>query len=162
MPNDALLTWDQELMGCTLSIVDNDLAMSQSLLTPVLISLFTDARAADDDPLPDPSNPDRRGWWGDATNTAKPGDSVGSRLWLLERERSSDSVVVKAKLYIEEALQWMVDEGVASKVTVTVEKQAVPQSGTLILAYQVQVQKPAGGAETFKFEQEWRATTNAA
>jgi len=160
MPTDIGLTWNQDLQACEIAFADNDVVMSQSLLGAVLISLFTDARAADDDPLPDSQSTDRRGWWGDATNTAKPGDSVGSRLWLIERERSSDAVVVKAKLYIEEALQWMIDEGVAASIVVEVEKQAIPGSGTLILAYQVKIQKPAGGTETFKFEQEWRATTN--
>lgn len=160
MPVDADLTWDQESMGCLISFEGNDIKTTRSLLPAVLISLFTDARAADDDPLPDPQLTDRRGWWGDAMNTAMPSDSVGSKLWLLEREKSRDDVVVRAKLYVEEALQWMIDEGVAITVAVTVEKQSVAGSGTLILAYQVEIKKPAGGTETFKFEQEWRATTN--
>lgn len=162
MPKDLSLVWDGTQQGCVLrfSTETNDLEMTESLLPSVLVSLFTDARAANDDPLPDIGNPDRRGWWGDDTNTAKQGDSVGSKLWLLEREKSADSVLVKAKIYIEEALQWMLDEGIAAKVDVTTESQPVERSGTVILAYQIQINKPTGVTETFKFEQEWRATTN--
>ena len=62
-----------------------DLQGDDGLLTALLISLFTDRRAHDDDPLPDervgvPS--DMRGWWGDYFETERP-DPIGSRLWLL-------------------------------------------------------------------------------
>jgi phage gp46-like protein len=160
MPTDIALTWNTEAQGCRAAFAANDLVTSKSLLTAVLISLFTDARAADDDPLPDPRNDDRRGWWGDATNTAAPTDSVGSKLWLLEREKNIVDAVKRGKTYVQEALVWMVDEGVAKSVVVTVESQAVGNSGTIMLAFKIDITKPDGVNETFKFEQEWRATAD--
>ena len=160
MPNDLSLVWNQDLQVCEIdfSTETNDLVMSKSLLTSVLVSLFTDARASNDETLPDLNSTDRRGWWGDSTNTQKELDTVGSKLWLIEREKSTDIVLVKSKQYIEQALKWMTDEGIAERIVVITEAQPVPRSGTVILAYQVQIYKPGGVAENYKFEQEWRAT----
>lgn len=161
MPLDIALTWDTQLQGGKISFLANDLVMSESLLTAVIISLFSDARAANDAPLPDPRSEDRRGWWGDSTNTSKPNDSVGSKLWLLEREKNVDSVLKKAKMYVEEALQWMLDEGVAASINVTVEAQPSRNTGAVVLAFQVNIAKPKiVDPVAFKFEQEWRATAN--
>ena len=160
MPTDMILTWDQDIQGCKLAFESNDVVTSKSLLTPVLVSLFTDARATDDDPLPDPLVSDRRGWWGDATNTDKLGDFVGSKLWLLEREKNSNQALLKAKAYIEEALKWMLDEGICKSILVTTESQQVKNSGTIILAFQVKLNKPDGTTEAYKFEQEWGETAN--
>lgn len=76
-----------------------DLQGDDGLMTAVIISLFTDARAHDDDPLPDERvgvSSDRRGWWGDCLPDAQGEqtlESIGSRLWLLWREKDLDSVV---------------------------------------------------------------------
>lgn len=138
----------------------NDLATTFSLLNCVLISLFTDARAADDDVLPDQRDTDRRGWWADSTNTAMKNDSVGSKLWLLEREKNVDTALVRAKIYIQSALEWMVDEGAVKSIDVLTEAQRLGNSGTIILVFQVKLNKPDGTNEAFKFEQEWRATAD--
>ena len=82
MPNDLSLVWNQDLQVCEIgfSTETNDLVMSKSLLTSVLVSLFTDARASNDETLPDQNSTDRRGWWGDATNTQPPRRLVWLRL----------------------------------------------------------------------------------
>lgn len=161
MPNDLALTWDSVLQGGKISMSSNDVVTSMSLVTPVIVSLFTDARAADDDALPDERNPDRRGWWGDSTNTALIGDSVGSKLWLLEREKNEGAALIKAKIYIQDALKWMLNEGVAKSIDVVTEAQRLQNdTGTIILAFQIKITKPDGTTETFKFEQEWGALTN--
>ena len=156
---DIKLTWDSKSMGAAWSFSGNDVETSQNLLTPVLVSLFTDARASDDDTLLSEADDDRRGWWGDSTNASLRSDSVGSRLWLLDREKNISSAVVRAKTYIMEALRWMVDEGVASSVEVSVEAQQV-SSATVALAYQILIRKPMGTSETYKFQQEWKAVQN--
>ena len=161
MPTDIQLTWDRDLQGGAISFADNDLVTSKSLLTAVLVSLFTDARAADDDPLPDPRDDDRRGWWGDATNTAMTGDSVGSKLWLLEREKNVADVLKRAKAYIEDALAWMVDEGIAKSITGAAEAQQMTNTpGAYMLAFSVSIAKPDGTTASFKFEQEWKAVND--
>ena len=152
MANDLELIWSQDDQACILSFENNDLVTSRSLLTPVLVSLFTDARANNSDALPDSGNLDQRGWWGDATNLDKSGDTVGSRLWLIERAKNLESVLADAKEYIEEALQWMIDEGIATTIDVLTEAQGST------LAFRVSITKPGNTTESYKFEQEWRAT----
>lgn len=63
---DIALAWDNALFAADLAIEGGRLVTDDGLRTAILISLFTDARANDDDPLPEPGA-DRRGWWGDAS-----------------------------------------------------------------------------------------------
>ena len=112
------------------AIQRGDLAPDDGLETAVILSLFTDRRARPDDPLPDGS--DRRGWWADAypRASARAGqDPIGSRLWLLEREKDTREVVNRARDYAEEALQWLVDDGIAERIEVMAGW--VEQSGEL-------------------------------
>lgn len=88
-----------------------DLAKDDGLRTAVIISLFTDRRAEADDEIPDGSD-DRRGWWA---------GSSGSRLWLLARAKEMPDTLARARTYAIEALQWLVDDGVATAVEVTAE-----------------------------------------
>jgi len=125
--------------ACDLSLTGPDLTGELGLTTAVIISLFTDARAADDDVLPNPGG-DRRGWWGD-TYAAIPGDVQGSKLWLLERGKQTPDVLVRAKQYAEAALQWLIDDGVAAGVVATA---TFPQAGWWTL--NVVIQRPGGQA----------------
>jgi len=160
MSFDLKLTWNAS-EHAQLVFADNDIVADRSLLTPIIVSLFTDARAKDDDALPDSRSADRRGWWADATNTAKPNDQIGSRLWLLERAKTTPGVLLNAKRYAEEALQWLVDEGVAASVKVSVESIRLA-SQTWALTLSVVVTKPSGTTETYKFAQEWEETIDGA
>lgn len=120
--------------------------------TAVIISLFSDRRANDDDVLPGDLN-DKRGWWADAFPIA-PGDRIGSRLWLLNREKQLQSVLDRAQEYAEEALQWMLDDGVASSVVCTAKIMRQGLLGLLIA-----ITPP--GANTpnyYKFEVLWSNT----
>ena len=112
MADDIKIRWDIGLMAGDLSVVDEDLESESGLETAVIISLFTDRRARDDDELPDPNNSDKRGWWGDLVAEVAD-DQIGSRLWLLERAKTTENVLVKAKEYAEESLSWMIEDGVA-------------------------------------------------
>ena len=47
------------------------------------------------------------------------GDHIGSRLWLLSREKQLAGVLERARHYAEEALTWLVEDGVATAVQVT-------------------------------------------
>jgi len=102
--------------GFDIGLDGHDLATEQGLRNAVLVSLFTDRRAADDDPLP-AGDDDRRGCWMDGFD-----DHIrGSRLWLLSREAATADVLLRAQEYAEEALAWMVARGVARAVTVTAQ-----------------------------------------
>lgn len=92
------------------------------LVRAVMISLFTWRRANPDDDLPDGGS--RMGWWGDGFPVVA-NDRIGSRLWLLSRAKIVPETLTRAKAYAEEALQWLVDDGVAARVLVEVERQGL-------------------------------------
>ena len=71
----------------------------------LMISLFTWRRANADDVVDDG---ERMGWWGDTLN----GDKIGSRLWLLGREKLTNATVKRAKTYAVEATKWMTKRAV--------------------------------------------------
>ena len=94
---------------------------AQPLVRAVIVSLFTWRRANPDDDLPADL---RMGWWGDSFPTI-PNDRIGSRLWLLSRSTLTPETVAKAKEYAQEALQWLIDDGVAARVDVQTERQGL-------------------------------------
>lgn len=124
------------------------------LETAIVISLFSDRRARPDDVLPDGSD-DRRGWWGDSV-AAQDGDRIGSRLWLLAREKQLVSVLARSRDYAREALQWLVDDGVARDVQITAE---IIRQG--VLGLDVTVLRATGGPVRFRFETFWKGSSNA-
>ncbi|NHQ81547.1 hypothetical protein HA051_08165 [Chromobacterium vaccinii] len=80
----------------------------------IVLSLFCDSRA-----LPDDRQSDPRGWWGDVLASV-PYDRWGSRLWLLaQRAKHTPQTLRDAVHYAREALQWMVDDGVARSLDVS-------------------------------------------
>ena len=126
------------------TISNGALASSDDLETAVLISLFSDRQANDDDVIPDGSA-DRRGWWGDLDQD-KP---LGSRLWLLSRSTLSDEVAKLAVIYAKEALQWLIDDLVADSVTVT----ATPD-GVKTLLVSVTINRKSG-AQSYQYGWAW-------
>jgi phage gp46-like protein len=96
-----------------------DLVNDDGLGTAVVLSLFTDRLAEPDDVLPDLSQSnDRRGWWAD---TGAPEGPMGSRLWLLSREKQTEEVRQRAEFYCREALEWMLEDQVADLLDITAE-----------------------------------------
>lgn len=124
------------------------LAEDDGLETAVIISLFTDRRAEADDVLP--GGDDRRGWWGDALAEVE-GDRIGSRLWLLSREKQLPQVVARAREYALEALQWLIEDGVASAVDVSAE---IVRQGVLGLS--VEIRRAGKPPVRYRFEQFWK------
>lgn len=103
------------------------LQKESSLFTAIIVSLLTDRRAEPDDRLPDDDprrasaiGPDRRGWCGDML-AERTGDRIGSRLWLLAREKQNEETRLRAVAYCKEALQWLIEDGLAAAVTVEAE-----------------------------------------
>ncbi|MES2685735.1 MAG: phage GP46 family protein [Pseudomonadota bacterium] len=127
-------------------VLCGDLATGNELSTAVMLSLFTDRRANDDDTLPDGTDP--RGWWADAMD----GQRIGSRLWLLESARSLPETFRLAGEYAEEALQWLVDDGIAKSVQAT----AVAVGGCdKVMWLTVLVCKPDGKTLRWKYRYAW-------
>lgn len=142
---DLRTTYTGFIAGADLMLADGDLAADAGLSTALILSLFSDRRAAADDALPD-GTADRRGWWGDLAPLAE-GYQLGSRLWLLAREKQVPVVLERARYYAEEALAWLVTSGVASRVSVVA---SVPRTGILGLA--ITIERPAQGAATWHYQ----------
>lgn len=79
------------------------------------------------------------------------GDLIGSRLWLLAPEKQLASVQARAELYAREALQWLVDDGVASSVAVSAE---LVRQGVLGLA--ITVTRSAQPVIRYRFDSFWK------
>jgi phage gp46-like protein len=151
MSGDVALFFNSNPEGISIDalIESNDLATDDGLRTGVLISLFTDRRVtADELPFGEQS---LRGWWGDLFPD-QDGDQIGSRLWLLAREKRSVETTNRAVEYSEEALQWMIDDGLAESVTVDA---AYDGNGFMILT--VLIQKPVGTELKYRFKLKWNA-----
>ena len=115
MTGDIRTAWNAATYAGDWLIEPPDLASGADLETAVLISLFTDRLADADDYIP-AEDGDRRGWWAD---TGKPASGrIGSRLWLLAREKQTNETRLRAEEYATEALQWMLDDGVADRIDV--------------------------------------------
>ncbi len=102
--------------------------MDAGLRTAVIVSLFTDRRAGAADEPPDGTD-DRRGWWGDVY-PAVDNDLIGSRLWLLDRAKQTSANLRRAEAYAQEALAWLVEDGVLASVAVVA---SYPRTGVLLL-----------------------------
>ena len=92
--------------------------MTDSLSRAVVISLFTWQRASQSDEV---DNDQRMGWWGD-TFAENKGDKIGSKLWLLLRQKITDETINRAQEYAYDALKWLIDDGICSDITVDVER----------------------------------------
>lgn len=112
---DIRLIYDNSKGHCDWVIADGDLDTSDDLETAVLLSLFTDARAPDGTVPPDGTT-DLRGCWMDYYE----GWSMGSLLWTIEGSKKvGNSLLTHARTICEQALQWLIDDGVVGKVAVT-------------------------------------------
>ncbi|UMR99560.1 phage GP46 family protein [Escherichia coli] len=108
--SDITLFYDEEALRCDWQVTVGDLVCGNDLQTAILISLLTDRLA---DASDDTDGGDRRGWWGDLEQDYR----IGSRLWLLRRQKLTTQVALKAEEYATEALQWLVDDGVVASLT---------------------------------------------
>lgn len=148
---DLALTFNPEIGMLDISLAGADLLAEDTLATAVMLSLMCDRTAAAHEVQP---GADRRGWWADAFADAD-GDAFGSRLWLLQREKQLPANVQRARAYMLEALQWMVDDGLVDAIEVTA---FVPRQGWL---FADAVLRLPGGSRRFRFEwsdeqQVWR------
>lgn len=114
--SDIASIWDQPTASADWLMSGTQVASGGDLATAILISLFSDRLAESDDAIPDLTD-DARGWWGDVDEPYR----VGSRLWLLSRARRTADVLLRAKDYIAQALQWLIDDGAVVKFDIETE-----------------------------------------
>jgi phage gp46-like protein len=132
------------LLGAGDWTADGDL--SGDLETAVLISVFTDRTAGDDDVIPDASG-DPRGWWGDL-DADRP---IGSKLWLRLRSKQTDTVLALVRNDIADALAWLIDDGVAAAVDVTAEWTRPGMLGARIV-----IHRASGTTASFRYDWAWK------
>lgn len=137
----TFISFDQ---GADYTLATLGLTEDDGLETAVILSLFTDRMAEEDDELP--AGDDRRGWWADAY-PAVDGDRIGSRLWLLAREKQLPQTLARAREYAIESLQWLVDDGIASRIEVTAE---VVRMG--VLGIEVEIHRINESVARYRFE----------
>lgn len=129
-PTFTDLAYEQDAEGHYDLVIDEDvgdLAVTQGLDSALLVSLFSDRRARDDE-VADPRR--RRGWIGDLVAEV-PGDVHGSGLWLYEQHRLDGETAVGVRLEAEAAVDWFVEERLVS--TVQAEVVAVPADRQIVL-----------------------------
>ena len=136
------LVWDDgNTRGDWRVLAPGRLSTGNLLVSAVVISLFTDRRSS-------PAGyPDEFGWWMDTFDIIL----IGSRLHDLRRRKIADraALIAEATDIIREALQWMIDAGIASTigVTVTSPPAGIGQPGSL-LRFTVTIVEPSGGEPT--------------
>lgn len=118
------------------------------LTRAVVISLFTWRRAKPDDETDVPM-----GWWGDTWPVAQ-NDRYGSRLWLLQRKKLTNQTALEARTYIREALQWMIEDGLVSRIDLIIQRTGINELGNSLTLWR------NGEPTTISFDDLWSAIIN--
>lgn len=142
------LVYDNDLRRADLERNGGNIVTNDLLNTTVLISLFTHRRALPDDVLPDEFSTERNGWWADAFS--EDDSQRGSRMWLLNRSKATQDVANQAKIYAEEALEWLITIGVAKSIIVETEIKKPD-----ILAFKVSILRT--DEKSSKWDAVWKA-----
>lgn len=142
---DITTLWNAEQSVGDWAEASGDLQSGDDLETAILISLFTDRLAREDD---DYDGDNRRGWWGDQDQDYP----IGSRLWLLNRQKLTLAVANKAQDFAAEALKWLTDDGVVASIT-PVTQIVYPNRLNLFITYQ----KPGQDAVSKRYFWVWES-----
>lgn len=126
----------------------NAIAPLDPLTRSVVISLFTWRRADPDDQADVPM-----GWWGD-TWPAVQNDRIGSKLWLYQRSKLTNQLVNNIRTCIRDALQWMLDDGVVSRIDLDIRRTGINELANSITLWR------RSGPVTLTFEDLWSVITH--
>lgn len=122
-----------------------DLVSGDDLQTAIYISLFTDRQARNDDTY---DGDDRKGWWGDTGADYQ----IGSRIWLLKRQKLTPAVANAAAGYAKEALAWLINDGIVENIAVATQI-VYPRSLHMTITYQ----KPDRSSTSVKYSWVWES-----
>lgn len=89
-----------------------DISTTESFDTGILMSIFEEVRAS---PEEIPESRKRRGWHG---NESTPDFEQGSKSWLFEQERVTETMLGELGVVIRNGQQWFIDDELAVNVTV--------------------------------------------
>lgn len=123
---DVALIYDLDTRRADLEIgEDGDLVIDETPITAILLSVGLDRRANLDDPLPEGRSQfltqsgidTRRGAAADALDPS--GDRIGSRCWLLDRAKSTETTRLLYLHWLGESLEWVrADFGISAEIEV--------------------------------------------
>jgi phage gp46-like protein len=136
---DIALKWNGTIAD--IDFGELDINSDTSLESAILISLFTDKRVEG-----------QRGTWFDSYEAELGNEELGSRLWLLDREKRVSEIPVRANEYAKEALRWLIQDGIVKSIQVDSYLD-----GQNLLAIPITVTKPDGIKTNFKFDLVWEA-----
>jgi len=105
---DANENWD-------ISFVNGDFALTESLETSFLITIFCQKR---DDTIEDPRS--RGGWIGNELNND--GFEQGSLLWTLYQSNLDQDNINICENLLEDAFNWYIEKGIAKEININVQK----------------------------------------
>lgn len=115
MTQDVLIQQQEDGGALDLVIEGTDFKGADGLETTVATLLFTDARAAPEE-VGSPEK--RRGWAGNVLRSRE----LGGMLWLTHQIRNTQDSRNRTQIWAENSLQPLIDDGIASGVTVEVTK----------------------------------------
>jgi phage gp46-like protein len=145
LQGDILIQWDNTQTLGDWVLAQGDLQTGQDLETACLVSLFSDALATPDF-SPTDGTSDRRGWWADYY-TPTP---LGSNLWQLERAKTTRANLGLAQRTVQNALQWLIVDGIATSVLVNTQWITSTMMGIAVA-----ITKPNGSQTRFMFGWAW-------
>lgn len=119
-----------------------DLLTGESLENAVIISIGSISRLAGREFTAELHDD---GWWGESTNED---DSWGAELQALVPGKSVPNVELRARQSVQEALKWIVDDGIAEKIDVS----AVASSESLDLSIDI---TRGGTVENYRYNVLW-------
>ncbi len=145
---DLAIAWDAARFRGDWVVGAGDLAIGSDLESAVLISLFSDARAAPGF-VPTDGSSDLRGWWGDFYEPTV----LGSQLWQLNRAVKADGNALLNQVAgtCRASLQWLISDGVVASVAVTTS-WLTPQA----MAIGIVIAEPNGLVTAFNYAWAWQ------
>lgn len=129
------LVYNSDINSSGFGYCDISFTEGNTLYTAVLLSLLCHRRVRPDET--DDNITNYRGWWADT-----PTNKIGSKLWLLRRRKITTGIELLIKGYVEEALTWMIEDGMCASFNVVVEREGLERInvGVTINRYDGQIQ----------------------
>jgi phage gp46-like protein len=122
---------DDGIFDIPLTADGKDIATVDGIETALMVSLYTNARTSGSK-VPDSFN--RQGWAGNLL-TLKDGFELGSELWTLKQARLVQNTLNAGQDLVRRSLQWMIDDGVADVINVTMTSKTDRAGEIKILLY---------------------------
>ena len=127
-----------------------DLQTTDGLENAIILSLGSFARSQSLDYVAANTAPSTGGWWADAVDSVGP---IGGNLYEAFPCKGDDAAIERLNTLANDSLQWMVEDGIASSISVS----GKTSDNEIVLT--VKIEKPDGSESNFAYEINWEATS---